>query len=207
MVANSALAATPTALSDGRAMTRPSLWSADRFLCCSPGSPCGFRQKPFCSQAAETILVDEVRCAIGAARPVLDLFAGLGTFALALVDGGSVHAVESEVRAVAALAKAAASRPRLAVERRDLARNPIPTASLSRYAAAVFNPPRTGAAGQAAAFAASALERVVAISCNPATIARDAATLIGGGFRLERVTPIDQFVWAPHLELGAAFKR
>jgi 23S rRNA (uracil1939-C5)-methyltransferase len=159
------------------------------------------------SQAAEIMLVDEVRRGVGSARPVLDLFAGLGTFAFALAREGPVHAVEGEMRAAAALEQAAAGQPRVTVERRDLARNPMPAGSLSRYAAAVFDPPRVGAARQSEALAASALERVVAVSCNPATFARDAARLIAGGFQLEHVTPIDQFVWTPHIELAAAFQR
>ncbi|MFZ3235349.1 MAG: class I SAM-dependent RNA methyltransferase, partial [Stellaceae bacterium] len=75
------------------------------------------------------------------------------------------------------------------------------------YAAAVFDPPRAGAARQAAMLAASALDTVAAVSCNPATFARDAARLIEGGFRLERLVPVDQFVWTPHLELVGVFRR
>ena len=71
----------------------------------------------------------------------------------------------------------------------------------------MFDPPRAGAGPQAAALAASILDTVVAVSCNPATFARDAAHLVAGGFRLERVVPIDQFVWTPHLELVGVFRR
>jgi 23S rRNA (uracil1939-C5)-methyltransferase len=159
------------------------------------------------SPSAEVILVEEVLSAIGPARPALDLFAGLGTFTFALAYGGPVHAIEGDAHTAAALARAAADQPRVTVERRDLARNPIPASALARYAAAVFDPPRAGAARQAEALAASAIETVIAISCNPATFARDAAQLIGGGYRLERVTPVDQFVWTPHLELAAIFRR
>jgi 23S rRNA (uracil1939-C5)-methyltransferase len=159
------------------------------------------------SPSAEMILVEEVLSGVGAARPAVDLFAGLGTFAFALARDGPVHAIEGDVGTAAALARAAADQPRVTVERRDLARNPLPADVLARYAAAVFDPPRAGASPQAAALAASAIETVVAISCNPATFARDAATLVGGGFRLERVTPVDQFVWTPHLELAATFRR
>jgi 23S rRNA (uracil1939-C5)-methyltransferase len=167
--------------------------------------PGGFVQA---SQAAEMILVDEVLGGIGTARPALDLFAGLGTFAFALADAGPVHAVEGNARAASALAEAAAAgETSVTVERRDLARYPIPADALSRYAAAVFDPPRAGAARQAEALAVSALARIVAISCNPASFARDAARLIAGGFHLDRVTPVDQFVWTPHLELAAAFRR
>jgi len=89
----------------------------------------------------------------------------------------------------------------------DLARDPLPPEALAGYAAAVFDPPRAGATRQAAALAAAALKTVVAVSCNPATYARDAAQLIAGGFRLARIVPVDQFVWTPHLELAAVFRR
>ena len=159
------------------------------------------------SPSAEMILVEEVLSGVGPGRPALDLFAGLGTFTFALARGGLVHAVEGDVRTAAALARAAADEPKVTVERRDLVRNPVAASGLARYAAAVFDPPRAGASPQAAALAVSAIETVVAISCNPATFARDAARLVGGGYRLERVTPVDQFVWTPHLELAAAFRR
>jgi 23S rRNA (uracil1939-C5)-methyltransferase len=159
------------------------------------------------SAAAEKRLVAEVVAAIGARRPALDLFAGLGAFTFALAAAGPVHAVEGDAAAAEALARAAGARPGVTVERRDLARDPLPPEALSRYAGAVFDPPRAGAARQAAALAGSALDTVVAVSCNPATFARDAAALIAGGFRLERLVPIDQFVWTPHLELVGAFRR
>jgi 23S rRNA (uracil1939-C5)-methyltransferase len=159
------------------------------------------------SAAAEAVLVDEVVGAVGGRKPVLDLYAGLGTFAFALAHAGSVHAVEGDAAAVASLAAASSSAPRVTVERRDLDRDPLAGAELSRYAAAVFDPPRAGALHQTAALAASQLQTIVAVSCNPATFARDAARLIAGGFRLERVVPVDQFVWTPHLELVAAFRR
>ena len=159
------------------------------------------------SKAAETIHVEEVLAGIGPCRPVLDLYAGLGTFTFALAAGGPVNAVEGDERAVTALARAAAGQRGITVERRDLTRDPLPPEDLSIYAGAVFDPPRAGAARQAAALAASALATVVAVSCRPATFARDAALLITSGFRLERVAPVDQFVWTPHLELVALFRR
>lgn len=159
------------------------------------------------SAAAESVLVEEVLAGAGRPRPVLDLFAGLGTFAFALACGGPVHAIEGDQRSAAALARAATDAPGVTVERRDLARDPLQAEALASYAAAVFDPPRAGAARQTAALAASSLDAVVAVSCNPATFARDAARLLTGGFRLGRVVPIDQFVWSPHLELAAVFRR
>jgi 23S rRNA (uracil1939-C5)-methyltransferase len=157
--------------------------------------------------AAEAILVAEVTDGIGAARPALDLFAGLGVFAFSLCRAGPVRAVEGDRAAVAALAAAAAGAPGLSVERRDLARDPLRPEELARYKAAVFDPPRAGALAQAEALAASSLEAIVAVSCNPATFARDASRLTSGGFRLLRVVAVDQFVWTPHLEIAALFRR
>lgn len=169
-----------------------------------PFPPGGFLQA---SKAAEALLVAEVLAAAAGRRPIIDLYAGLGTFTFALADAGPVHAAEGDAAAVAALGDAAASIAGVGVERRDLDRDPVPPGELSRYAAAVFDPPRAGARRQAEALAASTLDTVVAVSCNPATFARDAASLVAGGFGLERVVPIDQFVFTPHLELVATFRR
>jgi 23S rRNA (uracil1939-C5)-methyltransferase len=169
-----------------------------------PFPPGGFLQA---SEVAEAVLVAEVLGAAGARRPVIDLYAGLGTFTFALAVAGPVHAVEGDAAAAVALGQAASFVRGVSIERRDLDRNPVPAAELSRYTAAVFDPPRAGARRQAEALTASALDTVVAVSCNPATFARDAAALIAGGFHLERVVPVDQFVFTPHLELVATFRR
>ncbi|MEM8755708.1 MAG: class I SAM-dependent RNA methyltransferase, partial [Pseudomonadota bacterium] len=73
--------------------------------------------------------------------------------------------------------------------------------------AAVIDPPRAGAAAQSAAMAEGGPPLGAALSCNPATFARDARTLIDGGYRLDWVRPIDQFRWSPHVELAARFSR
>ena len=159
------------------------------------------------SEMAQDMLVEEVLLGVGERRPTLDLFAGLGAFALTLAQGGPVHAVEGDERMSAALRQAGASVMKFTVETRDLERDPLPVEALAGYEAAVFDPPRAGAAAQAAALAHSRVERVVAVSCNAATFARDAALLIAGGFRALSIVPIDQFTWTPHLELVAVFER
>jgi 23S rRNA (uracil1939-C5)-methyltransferase len=159
------------------------------------------------SEEAEKILVGEVVAAIGMRRPVIDLYAGLGTFGFALAGSGPVHMVEGDKETVSALARAASNVRAASVEHRDLAREPVASDALAKFTAAVFDPPRAGALRQADALARSPLDTVVAVSCNPATFARDGARLIAGGYRLERLVPIDQFVWSPHLELVAVFRR
>jgi 23S rRNA (uracil1939-C5)-methyltransferase len=161
------------------------------------------------SAEAEAVLVAEVRAGLGEARHVADLFAGLGTFSFALASRAAVHAVEGS--RVAALALAAAARqagmPRIDSESRDLEARPLLAGELERFDAVVFDPPRAGARAQCAELARSSVRRIVAVSCNPATFARDARLLVDGGYRLGRIQPIDQFVWSPHVELVARFER
>jgi 23S rRNA (uracil1939-C5)-methyltransferase len=161
------------------------------------------------SLAAERVLAAEVLAGVGTAERVLDLYAGLGTFTFALAQERTVHAVEGSPPSVAALAAAArrAALARVTSEARDLARRPFLPEELARFAAVVFDPPRAGAAAQCATLAQSRVPRIVAVSCNPASFARDARTLIDGGYRLVALTPIDQFVWSPHVELVARFTR
>jgi 23S rRNA (uracil1939-C5)-methyltransferase len=162
------------------------------------------------SREAEAILVAEVQAGIGGAGRVADLYAGLGTFTFALAQSASVHAVESAASAVAALAAAASGAQRagrVSAERRDLEARPLLADELRHFDAVVFDPPRAGAKAQSAALAASDVPRIVAVSCSPASFARDARALIDGGYRLRHVQPIDQFAWSPHVELVAAFER
>jgi 23S rRNA (uracil1939-C5)-methyltransferase len=148
----------------------------------------------------------------GATAPVADLFAGCGTFSFPLAAGGRpVHAVDGDEAALAALSRAA--RPhltgtplKLTSQRRDLFTDPLTPAELAGFAAVVLDPPRAGAAAQAAALAASGVPVVVAVSCNPATFARDARTLAAGGYVLERLSVVDQFLWSAHVELVAVFR-
>lgn len=154
------------------------------------------------TQDGEAALVDAVRDAAGDAAPVADLFAGLGTFALALK--GQVYAAEASRDAVLALKRAA---PAIAVEHRDLYRRPLDASELKRFACVVLDPPRAGAAEQVAALAASTVHRIAYVSCNPATFARDAGTLVGGGYSLQWVRPVGQFRWSTHVELAACFTR
>jgi 23S rRNA (uracil1939-C5)-methyltransferase len=157
---------------------------------------------------AEAALTEAVRDAVGAATRIADLFAGIGTFAFALAEQARVHAVEGWAPAVAAVTQAARRAglaERVTAEARDLQRRPLEADELSGYDAIVFDPPRVGAKAQAALLARARAPRVAAVSCNPASFARDARILIAGGYHLVAVQPIDQFVWSPHIELVATF--
>ena len=160
------------------------------------------------SPAAEAVLVAEVAAALAGARRVADLYAGLGAFALPLSRQASVRAVEGDAAAAAALRSAAArAGRRITVETRDLARRPLSAAELDGCDAVVFDPPRIGAKEQTAEIARSKAPLVAAVSCAPASFARDARLLVEGGYRLERVVPVDQFVWSSEVEIFALFRR
>ena len=162
------------------------------------------------TRAGEVALVSEVMRALAGASVVADLFAGMGTFSLPLaVAGKQVHAVEADTAAVAALSAAghAARLTGLTTERRDLDARPLLETELKRFDAVVFDPPRAGARAQAELVAHADVGTVVAVSCNPATYARDASILVAGGWRHDRITPIDQFLWSSHIELVGVFSR
>lgn len=155
---------------------------------------------------AEEAMVQLVLDHVGKAKRVADLFCGVGTFALRIAEKSAVHAVENDALALAALDRGVRHVQGLkpvSVERRDLFRRPLMPKELLTYNAVVFDPPRAGAEEQALELAKSKVEKVVAVSCNPVTLARDLAILTKGGYRVTRVTPIDQFLWSPHVEAVA----
>jgi 23S rRNA (uracil1939-C5)-methyltransferase len=160
--------------------------------------------------AGEAVLAALVLEHCGKADRIADLFAGVGPFALRLAERARITAVDTDKEAVAALKRAAEMTQGLkpvAIEARDLFRRPLAAAELKPFDVVVFDPPRQGAEAQARALATSAVPTVVAVSCNPATFARDARILVDGGYRLKRVTPIDQFLYSPHVEIVARLQR
>lgn len=146
----------------------------------------------------------------GKAKKIADLFSGIGTFALRLAERARVTAADSEASAIKALQRATATAgglKQIEAMQRDLFRRPMVASELKNYDAVVFDPPRQGAQAQARELAASAVPVIVAVSCDAASFARDAAVLIGGGYRLTSVTPVDQFRYSHHVEIVARFTR
>lgn len=160
------------------------------------------------TKEGERMLQQLVLDAAAGVRNVADLFCGSGTLALALAEIHPVHAADSVAAQIEALLAAARTgNARVTGEPRDLFRRPLLAAELARFDAVVLDPPRPGAAAQAKALAESKVAKVLYVSCNAASFARDARILADGGYRLERVKPIDQFLWSPHVELFAEFTR
>jgi 23S rRNA (uracil1939-C5)-methyltransferase len=167
----------------------------------------GFTQA---TKEAEEAMAGLVLAALGKAKRVADLFAGSGTFALRIARKAKVHAVEGEEKAVKALDHGARNTQGLkpvTVERRDLFRRPLMASELKAYDAVVFDPPRAGAEDQCKELARSGVKTIVAVSCNPVSLARDLAILTAAGYRIRLVTPIDQFLWSAHVEAVAVLEK
>ena len=162
------------------------------------------------TKPAEDAMADLVLSHLAKAKRVLDLFAGSGTFALRLARMAKVHAVEGEEKSLKALDHAARNTQGLkpvSVEKRDLFRRPMTLLELKNYDAVVFDPPRAGAEAQVKELARSGIKSIAAVSCNPGTLARDLRILVDGGYRITSVTPIDQFLWSPHVETVALLRK
>ncbi len=171
-----------------------------------PG-PGGFLQATRESEAAMLALVQQ---AVGDARRIVDLFSGAGTFSLPLAATATIHAVESDELALAALhlmARKATGLKPVTIEKRDLFRRPLVRTELKRFDAAVIDPPRAGAEAQTRELAASDVKRVAMISCNATTFSRDLKIMLASGWRVTRITPVDQFLWSAHIEIVAALER
>ncbi len=159
---------------------------------------------------AEEAMAALVLAHLSAAKRVADLFSGAGSFALRLARKATVHAVESDASSVAALDRAwraASGLKQVTSEKRDLYRRPLLARELAAFDGLVFDPPRAGAEDQARQIARAQIPRVAAVSCNPGTLARDLRILVDGGYRIESVTPLDQFLWSPHVEAVALLTR
>lgn len=156
----------------------------------------------------EAALVAAVRAITGKAKRVADLFAGCGTFSLPLATSARVTAADGTSAAIRALETAARrSGSPITILHRDLFRKPLSVDELNGFDAVVIDPPRAGAQAQMANLALSRVPVVAAVSCNPATFARDAQALVKGGYSLGRLWPVAQFRWSTHVELVAEFRR
>jgi 23S rRNA (uracil1939-C5)-methyltransferase len=159
---------------------------------------------------AERAIAARILEALDKTKSVVELFSGVGAFTFPIAAKSRVAAIDSDAGAIEALLQSARRstglKPITAL-RRDLFREPLSALELNEHEAIVFDPPRAGAEAQAHRIAKCKVKTVVAVSCNPATLARDARILIDGGYKLEDVTPIDQFRYSPHIEAVAVFRR
>lgn len=120
-------------------------------------------------------------------KHIADLFAGIGNFTFATgADGFDIVG---------------------AGRLRDLFVHPLTNGMLKQYDCVIMDPPRAGALAQSKILAATDVQRVIYISCNPHTWARDAGILTRGGYKLHTIIPIDQFIGSAHWELFTVFDK
>lgn len=184
---------------------RPPLQQMGKALVAPP--PGGFLQA---TALGEETLAGLVMAALPKGKRAADLFAGCGPFSFRMAERMQVLAVESDKAAMLALAKAFGATPGLkpiATETRDLFRRPLLEHELNGFDVVVLDPPRAGAEAQVKRLAASKVRDVIYVSCDAGSFARDAATLVAGGYALEAVTPVDQFRYSAHVELVGVFRR
>ena len=169
--------------------------------------PGAFLQATKHGEAALLAAVEEITAK---ASRVVDLFAGCGTFSLPLSARAEVHAVEGDKDMITALDRGwreGKNLKRVPSEARDLFRRPLEPDELRKFGAAVIDPPRAGAEAQIETLAASEINVIAMVSCNPVTFARDAVTLQKAGFTLDWVQVVDQFRWSAHVEVVGCFTR
>ncbi len=187
------------------------VWEPDPVTVTLGGVPVGLPPGAFlqATRDGEAALIAAAQGWLAGAATVADLFSGLGTFAFGLAGPGTkVLAVEAARDAHLACQAAARMRGRPVHSlHRDLFRNPLQKEELDRFAAVLLDPPRAGAREQVLQLATSAVPRIVYISCNPASWAKDAAALIEGGYKLAGLVPVGQFRWSTHVELASLFVR
>lgn len=186
------------------------IWEPEPVTITLANTPAAYPSGAFlqATRDAEALMMQDAADMLSEAGKVVDLFAGLGTFAFALSKQAQLTAVEA-ARDAHLACKSAAAKARLPIEtmHRDLFRNPLQDDELKQFNAALLDPPRAGARDQIAAIAASGLQRVCYISCNPASWSRDAKQLVEAGFTLQKLRPIGQFRWTTHVELVSYFTR
>ncbi len=158
------------------------------------------------SKEAEQAMAGDLCEILTGTEAVADLFSGLGTFSFPLARRARVTAFDGDGSLIGALDRAGAGLP-VDAHIRDLFREPLMSSELARFDGVVLDPPRAGAKAQVAELAVTAVPVVAMVSCNPATFARDARALVDGGYRLQWVRPVDQFLWSADVELVASFAR
>ncbi len=160
------------------------------------------------TEASDKIFADFLEKHLGDSEPlnIIDLFCGRGTLSLALTKRGHrVKGIECDGQALKALQKV--PEPLLEIEERNLFESPLLAEEFDSADVVVMNPPRAGADIQTQELAKSSCKKLIYISCNPESFARDCHHLLENGFQLREIIPVDQFMWTPHIEVMAYLER
>lgn len=148
------------------------------------------------------LLRNVVQDAMGSGENLLDLYCGSGNFSLPLAESREVTGIDHNRAAVAAAQENGAGAFRAGREEAFV------TALRERaWDCVLLNPPRYGAKGIGEALAVADAHRIVYVSCDPATLARDLKTLTAAGWNLSKTTAVDMFPHTPHVEVVCRLDR
>jgi len=169
------------------------------------------------SQEGETTLINLVKKYVGNVTGlVFDLFCGVGTFSYALASVNpsvKIVAVDSSPELLRGFRESINHNQitNLTIKERNLFKNPLDASELKGAEVVVFDPPRAGASSQVKVLAGISPddrpEKIIAVSCHPATFVNDAKSLITAGYRLAKINMVDQFIYSNHSELVALFTK
>lgn len=166
------------------------------------------------SKEGEQALVKLVLDGVGDTRgKMADLFCGIGTFSYALsaLKGAKVLAVDVSKSLLKGFQNSIDRQmiQNIEIEQKNLFLYPLTKEELEGFDVIVFDPPRAGAKAQVSQICSIPQEKrpckIVAVSCNPETFANDAKMLVDAGYKLEKITMVDQFVYSDHSEIVAVF--
>ena len=166
------------------------------------GAPvvCGAFSQP--SLLLNTQLIQTVHAAIGEARSILDLYCGAGNLSLGLTDHAQVTGLDHNAAAIQAASSLGRGDYHVGDE------SVIVEALCSgAWDVVLLDPPRTGAKQIADALAKADTQAIVYVSCDPATLARDARTLAEKDWRVVHATVVDMFPQTSHIETLCRLER
>jgi 23S rRNA (uracil1939-C5)-methyltransferase len=167
--------------------------------------PASFMQASFESEQA---MLDFIAPHMDGVKTYADLFCGSGVFALSFAEKATrITAADADEMALSALHYAARDMQKLATVKRNLFSDPFAAHELKDVDAVIIDPPRAGAEAQAKLLAQAKVKKIIYVSCNPVSFARDAQHLVAGGYKLVDLKLFDQFLWSAHIELIGVFTR
>lgn len=139
-------------------------------------------------------------------QKILELYAGLGTFTCRMYEQAK-HITAIDFASEAILKLKQQSLPKVNTVVQDLENEPVVTNDINNYDLVILDPPRSGASSQCLEIAKSKLSKIVYISCNADSFAKDSKVLSSGGYKISELHGVDQFIYSHHIEIVAIFER
>lgn len=173
-------------------------------------APAGFMQA---DQEAERLMQSDILAMLKGCQKVADLFCGGGTLSLPLLMTehppktivGFDHGGAS-LQTMLNTAKQAGYHHNVHINERNLFKDPVMSSELDGFDAAIIDPPRAGALAQIEQIIDSDIPKIMMVSCNPISFARDAKILEDNDYTFKWIRMIDQFRLTSHIELVAYFE-